>query len=164
MQGSGNQVQITSRTFPAEDLRRAATAVAENTSVGEVAAWIGIGRTTLRNFIVNFTTPHPRNLRKIAVWYNTVGKTAAAELESSAHPRVGTVADVDERACEALLWAIPAEQRGAAVDIMSEARKNLGARARPGAGRCRALVLSPAKEAAPNGRSPGAPRDGCRGT
>lgn len=47
--------------------------------------------------------------------------------------------------------------------IMSEARKNLGARARPGARRCRALVLSPAGEAAPNGRSPAAPLSGSEG-
>lgn len=36
---------------------------------------------------------------------------------------------------------------------MSEARKNLGARARPGAGRCRPVVLSPAGETGPNRRS-----------
>jgi hypothetical protein len=40
---------------------------------------------------------------------------------------------------------------------MSEARKNLGARARPSAGRCRALVLSPAGEAGQNGIGAQAP-------
>lgn len=108
MSDQGNDVKITASTFPLAVLRHAATFAAAQTSVGEVAARIGIGRTTLRNFIVNLRTPHPKNRRKIAVWYHREGRELVERGE------------VDERLCEALLWAIPADQRLAAVKDMVE--------------------------------------------
>jgi hypothetical protein len=130
MSGSGINEPITSRTFPIDVLRRAATAVAENGSVGEVAAWIGVGRTTLRNFIINFTTPHPPTLRKIAIWYHAEGEAAAAEFEAGHRP-VERANDVVEHACEGLLRAIPAEQRAAAVESMVDFVRALHREHRP---------------------------------
>lgn len=57
------------RAVPIETLREFARDRAELTSVRQVAAEAGLGRTTLRNFLTRETTPHPRVRRLLALWY-----------------------------------------------------------------------------------------------
>jgi hypothetical protein len=57
------------RAVPVETLREFARDRAELTSVRQVAAEAGLGRTTLRNFLTRETTPHPRVRRLLALWY-----------------------------------------------------------------------------------------------
>lgn len=57
------------RSIPLEVLREFVLAQSEVTSMRAVAAAIGIGRTTLRSFLNQNTTPHPRIRRLIALWY-----------------------------------------------------------------------------------------------
>lgn len=57
------------RAVPVETLREFARDRAELTSVRQVAAEVGLGRTTLHNFISEDTTPHPRVRRLLALWY-----------------------------------------------------------------------------------------------
>ncbi|HEU4883626.1 MAG TPA: hypothetical protein VFT45_15305 [Longimicrobium sp.] len=57
------------RAVPVETLREFARDRAELTSVRQVAAEAGLGRTTLRNFLTRGTTPHPRVRRILALWY-----------------------------------------------------------------------------------------------
>lgn len=85
--------------MPLDTLRERAQAESERSSVGDVAARISVGRTTLHNFVNGITRPHPRIRRLLALWHlrETGGEHADAE------------------AGEALLMFIPDEQRGAAV-------------------------------------------------
>lgn len=57
------------RAVPVEDLRRFARDQAELTSIRQVAAEVGLGRTTLHKFIAGETMPHPRIRRLLALWY-----------------------------------------------------------------------------------------------
>jgi hypothetical protein len=57
------------RNIPLEVLREFVRTQSEETSIRQVAADIGLGRTTLHSFINAETTPHPRIRRKIALWY-----------------------------------------------------------------------------------------------
>jgi hypothetical protein len=57
------------RAVPVEAMRRFAQDQAELTSIRQVAAEIGLGRTTLHKFVVGETMPHPRVRRLLALWY-----------------------------------------------------------------------------------------------
>jgi uncharacterized Zn finger protein len=57
------------RTVPVQAMRELARDRAELTSVRQVADEIGLGRTTLHNFISADTMPHPRVRRLLALWY-----------------------------------------------------------------------------------------------
>jgi hypothetical protein len=57
------------RAVPVEAMRRFAQDQAELTSIRQVAAEIGLGRTTLHKFVAGETMPHPRVRRLLALWY-----------------------------------------------------------------------------------------------
>jgi hypothetical protein len=57
------------RAIPVEVLRDFVRSRAEITSIRQVAAETGLGRTTLHSFVNGETTPHPRVRRVIALWY-----------------------------------------------------------------------------------------------
>lgn len=57
------------RAVPVDTIRRFAQDQAELTSIRQVAAEIGLGRTTLHKFVAGETMPHPRVRRLLALWY-----------------------------------------------------------------------------------------------
>lgn len=57
------------RSVALEALRDFVRAEVERTSIRELAARIGIGRTTLHSFVGEETTPHPRVRRLLGLWY-----------------------------------------------------------------------------------------------
>src|SRR5690349_12124600 len=68
------------RAVPVETLREFARDRAELSSVRQVAAEVGLGRTTLHNFIYENTTPHPRVRRLLALWYLREKEKEKAEI------------------------------------------------------------------------------------
>jgi hypothetical protein len=88
------------RRVPLATLRGRARRACERRSVRAVAAEMGVGRTTLRNFVYEGTTPHPRVRRLVALWF--VSQPADREVE--------------EDACEILLAAVPAASRALAQE------------------------------------------------
>jgi hypothetical protein len=57
------------RAVPLEVLRDFVRSQTELSSIRQVAAEVGLGRTTLNAFINAETNPHPRVRRVIALWY-----------------------------------------------------------------------------------------------
>lgn len=57
------------RSIPLDVLREFVRSQAEITSVRAVAQTVGVGRTTLHNFLYEGTTPHPRIRRLLGLWY-----------------------------------------------------------------------------------------------
>lgn len=57
------------RAVPLDVLREFARDEAERSSLRQVAASLGLGRTTLQKFIAAETTPHPRVRRLVALRY-----------------------------------------------------------------------------------------------
>jgi hypothetical protein len=87
------------RAVPIDTLREFARDRAEMSSVRQVAGEVGLGRTTLHNFISEETTPHPRVRRLLALWY-------LREQQKEEKP-----ATTAASAVEILLNGIPPEQR-----------------------------------------------------
>lgn len=99
------------RSVPVEVLREFVRDQSELSSVRQVAAEIGLGRTTLHSFLAGETTPHPRVRRLIALWYlQKVQETG--ELEA-VRPYAA--------ALEILLSHIPPERRRAAEQEVLDA-------------------------------------------
>lgn len=88
------------RSIPVEVLRDYALAAAERSSTRAVAESVGIGRTTLHNFLREGTKPHPRIRRLVALWY--IAETDRGQVNTDA--------------CEMLLSAIPPIRRAVAVE------------------------------------------------
>lgn len=96
------------RAIPLETLRERARRACEKCSIRAVAAEMGLGRTTLHNFVNEGTKPHPRVRRLVALWF-------------VAQPDDG---EVEADACEILLAALPATARGRAhEDLISFVRE-----------------------------------------
>ncbi len=57
------------RAVPLEVLRDFVRSQTELSSIRQVAAEVGLGRTTLHSFINGETNPHPRVRRVLALWY-----------------------------------------------------------------------------------------------
>jgi hypothetical protein len=98
------------RAVPVETLRAFARDRAELSSVRQVAAEVGLGRTTLHNFISEDTTPHPRVRRLLALWY--LGEKAKAENTPSPQTYASALA--------VLLEGVPAEQQAHAMASLIE--------------------------------------------
>lgn len=83
------------RAVPLEVLREFARDESERTSLRQVAIMLGLGRTTLQNFIAGETTPHPRVRRKIALWYleSASGASGSAPPASAHASAIGTLLD-----------------------------------------------------------------------
>jgi hypothetical protein len=88
------------RAVPVQTLREFARDRAELSSVREVAEEIGLGRTTLHNFISAGTTPHPRIRRLLSLWY-----LREKEKEAASEARTYAVA------FEILVTSVPPESR-----------------------------------------------------
>jgi hypothetical protein len=71
------------RAVPLQTLREFARDRAELSSLREVAEEIGVGRTTLHNFVSADTTPHPRIRRLLALWYLREKEKEAASEEQT---------------------------------------------------------------------------------
>lgn len=71
------------RTVPVHVMREFARDRAELSSVRQVAEEIGLGRTTLHNFISADTMPHPRVRRLLALWYLREKEKEAASEEQT---------------------------------------------------------------------------------
>lgn len=110
------------RAVPVEALREFARDRAELSSVRQVAAEVGLGRTTLHNFISADTTPHPRVRRLLALWY----------LREKEKEKEGTAVSPETytAALAILLRGIPAEQqaqaRAALVERIAAIHANAG--------------------------------------
>lgn len=107
------------RAVPIDTLREFARDRAEMSSVRQVASDVGLGRTTLHNFISEDTTPHPRVRRLLALWY-------LREQQKEANPATPAASAV-----EILLNGIPPEQRkearAALVETLAAIHKAAGA-------------------------------------
>ncbi len=118
------------RTVPVEMIRRFAQDETELTSIRDVAAEVGLGRTTLHKFVAGETMPHARVRRLLALWYlrrhgqaaedEAVGPyaSALAVLLSGVPDRArafaaGEVLDVLERG-----YAATCEERPAWLDAL----------------------------------------------
>lgn len=55
--------------IPIAELRRCARAAAERTTVRRLSETVGVGRTTLQNFVRGGTHPHPRTRRALVTAY-----------------------------------------------------------------------------------------------
>lgn len=92
------------RGISLEILRERARKACERRSIRAVAAEMGLGRTTLHNFVNEGTNPHPRVRRLVALWF--VAQPGDTEAEADA--------------CEILLGALPATvRRRAQEDLMA---------------------------------------------
>lgn len=69
MTNSGPPQWTNFRDIPLQVLRDFVRTRAEATSLRQVAAEMGLGRTTLHSFVNDETKPHPRVRRIIALWY-----------------------------------------------------------------------------------------------
>jgi hypothetical protein len=72
------------RAIPLETLRERARVACELSSVRVVAAQMGGGRTTLRNFIDEGRTPHPRVRRLMALWFVSQIRDVPAHADACA--------------------------------------------------------------------------------
>jgi transcriptional regulator with XRE-family HTH domain len=108
------------RPVPLDTLRELARERSERTSLRQVAAAVGVGRTTLQKFIQGETSPHPRVKRALARWYHQ-------ETERSAED---AAADEYGDALEVLVGGLPAEPReqarAALVDLLERFHVLLG--------------------------------------
>jgi hypothetical protein len=116
---------INPRDVPLEAMRELARDHAERTSLRHLAPEIGLGHSTLHNFL-NGATPHPRVRRLLGLWYlrMTSGEGGAAEsVEAYAS------------ALEILLGDLPASSRERAadevLDVVERGYQTAG-RTRPG--------------------------------
>jgi hypothetical protein len=89
------------RTIPLEALREFARDESERSSLRQVAAEVGLGRSTLHKFIQQRTSPHPRVRRLLALWY--LRERAAAADRAAVEAFAG--------AAELLVGAFPEASR-----------------------------------------------------
>jgi hypothetical protein len=110
------------RAVPVEAMRRFAQDQAELTSIRQVAAEIGLGRTTLHKFVAGETMPHPRVRRLLALWYlRRHGQGADGE---SLRPYAS--------ALQILLGGVPDEVRARATDeVLDVLRRGYAAGGEP---------------------------------
>lgn len=109
------------RAVPLEVLRDFVRSQAELSSIRQVAAEVGLGRTTLHTFINGETNPHPRVRRLLGLWY--LQKLEQAPDIDVARPYVA--------ALEILLSEVPEERRRAAqqsmLELLTETHSEAGA-------------------------------------
>jgi hypothetical protein len=98
------------RSVPVEELRRFVQDQSELTSIRQVAAEIGVGRTTLHKLVAGETMPHPRVRRLIGLWY--LRRTREARQQKSIGPYAA--------AMEILLSSLPDDARRAAAAELLE--------------------------------------------
>jgi transcriptional regulator with XRE-family HTH domain len=98
------------RAVPLEVLRDFVRSQTELSSIRQVAAEVGLGRTTLHSFVNGETNPHPRVRRVLALWY-------LQELEQA--PDID-VARPYVSALEILLADVPEEKRREAQQSLLE--------------------------------------------
>lgn len=91
------------RSIPLEVLREYALTEAERSSVRALAERIGVGRTTLHNFIREGSTPHPRVRLLVGLRY--IKETGGVQVRTDA--------------CEVLLALIPPEHRDKATEELT---------------------------------------------
>jgi len=97
------------RDVPIDAVRELARDRAEQTSLRHLAPEIGLGHSTLHNFL-NGAAPHPRVRRLLGLWYLRETGAAGAE-EESLRPYTS--------ALDLLLGGVPATaRRGAAGDVL----------------------------------------------
>jgi hypothetical protein len=101
------------RAISLEAIRTFALAACERSSVREIGEQIGVGRTTLHNFVRGITMPHPRIRRLLALWY--VRAAGAVEVDM----------------CDTLLSLLPTDRRSDALNelqaFLREWRRTYGA-------------------------------------
>ncbi|HLM66118.1 MAG TPA: hypothetical protein VK358_01260 [Longimicrobium sp.] len=113
------------RDVPIEAMRELARDHAERTSLRHLAPEIGLGHSTLHNFL-NGATPHPRVRRLLGTWYlrMTSGEGGAAES-----------AETYASALRVLLGDLPAPSReraaGEVLDVVERGYDKAG-KTRPG--------------------------------
>lgn len=114
------------RDVPIEAVRELARDHAERTSLRHLAPEIGLGHTTLHNFL-NGAAPHPRVRRLLGAWYLRVTGGAAEAESESVQPYAS--------ALKILLGGLPAESRdraaGEVLDVVERGYEGAG-RERPG--------------------------------
>jgi transcriptional regulator with XRE-family HTH domain len=112
------------RAVPLDVLREFALDQSERSSLRQVAAAIGLGRTTLQKFINAETTPHPRVRRQIALWYLANRETAQAAAPEEDWTTYRS-------ALQLLVEGLPEERRAQAadelLDIIEDAVSRSGA-------------------------------------
>lgn len=109
------------RSVPLDVLRDFVRSQAELSSLRQVAAEIGLGRTTLHSFINGETNPHPRVRRLLGLWY--LQKLEQAPDIDVARPYAA--------ALEILLSEVPEDRRRAAqqslLQLLAETHAEGGA-------------------------------------
>lgn len=98
------------RAVPIDTLREFARDAAERSSLRHVAAEVGVGRTTLQNFIQAGTSPHPRVKRLLGLWYLREKARLDARAEAESY----------SAALETLVSGFPGERRSAARATLLE--------------------------------------------
>ncbi len=103
------------RAVPLEAVRELARDESERTSLRQVAAASGVGRTTLHKFLSGETSPHPRIRRLLALWYL---RERSAVMDAA-------VIAAYAGAVELLLGALTAESRRKAWGELIDALESL---------------------------------------
>jgi hypothetical protein len=98
------------RDLPLDVVRDMARDRAERSSIRQVAGEMGMGSSTLHNFLRG-TEPHPRVRRVLAEWYSREISRGGAEYHDSAYTS----------ALQVLLAALPTDRRGTAAEEMLSA-------------------------------------------
>lgn len=109
------------RDVPVEAMRELARDRVEQSSLRHLAPEIGLGHSTLHNFL-NGAAPHPRVRRLLGLWY--LRETGAADGEASLRPYAS--------ALEVLLGGVPGGVRGRATAELLEVLERGYGSARPG--------------------------------
>jgi hypothetical protein len=107
------------RDVPIDDVRELARDRAEQSSLRHLAPEIGLGHSTLHNFL-NGAAPHPRVRRLLGMWYLRETGAAGGE-EESLRPYAAAV--------EVLLGGVPASARGrATADLLEVLDRGYGSK------------------------------------
>lgn len=93
------------RDLPLDVVREMARDRSERSSIRQVAGEMGMGASTLHNFLRG-AEPHPRVRRVLAEWYSRQVAREGAEYHDSAYTS----------ALQVLLAALPNDKRGTAAD------------------------------------------------
>jgi hypothetical protein len=101
---SAMTTSINPRDVPIDEVRELARDHAERTSLRQLAPEIGLGHSTLHNFLSG-AAPHPRVRRLLGLWYLRV--TGGSAEDFSLRPYAA--------ALDVLLAEVPAESRGRAA-------------------------------------------------
>jgi hypothetical protein len=108
---------INPRDVPIDAVRELARDHAERTSLRQLAPEIGLGHSTLHNFL-NGAAPHPRVRRLLGLWYLRV--TGGSAEDFSLRPYAG--------ALDVLLSDVPQEARsGAASELLDALERGFAA-------------------------------------